>query len=342
LLLGIAQSALELGDYATARYYLRDLTRHYPENARVQQTQKALTLYSRPQLSIKSSKGRSSTEKGTRGDNDFQLETILRSAPFKDHYSVFLRTFNAEADFDDTVAKRRRLGIGSQYKTPDWQLTLELNQNQNQEQGHDVGVRLGGIRFLNDHWQLETEYESNSDDIPLQAHANAIDAKSLSVGIGFSRNESRKLGMDFSHLWLSDNNRRAIAQLSWFERWVSQSVYKLDTQLTLSGSRNSRRDVDYFNPRHDVSVDFLAINEWTVWRSNQSAQQRFKHRLTLGAGTYQQHRLGYKKTFNARYEQQWNLDSRRSLSYGIEYALHPYEGITDKRTAFFLELDWHF
>ena len=335
--LGITQTALQLGDYATARYYLTDLTHAYPENSAVQRTQKEFISRTHPRLSLSLGHERSSLGASTQGENGFQIESRLSSAVMNDHYQLFLRTLSAQSEFNDLTATRKRLGIGVRYKTSAQQLSVELNEDP--QQRNQLGFNVGSRWFLDDHWRIATTYESNSDKIPLQADAAGIKATSFGLGVNFSRDESQQIAMNISQLRFSDDNVRTEANISWSERWISEPEYKLGTQLRLSGSNNSHDQRDYFNPSHDLSLQLSVINEGNLWRS---PEQQLIHRLTLGTGIYQQQGFDDKTIVTAKYEHQWEFEPQRSLSYGIEYQQHPYDGITDKRTAFFLELDWWF
>ncbi len=334
---GIAQSSIELADYSTARTHIDRLTRHYPENYSVQRVERMLKAYLSPRLTVTSGFGTSKGGGGNRGDSDWEVDAIVDSGPIFNNYSLFARTFNAEASFEDDVATRRRMGIGLQYLNPSWKFAIEIDRNQTGRS--QTGVATRATWFVNDHWLLDAQFESNSNSIPVQAHGAGVEAKALATGLRFSSNESRNLGIDFSYLWLSDGNRRANIALDWFQRWMSGPVYKLDTKLSTSASNNSLKDTAYFNPQYDTSFDLLLINEWTLWRRD---LRSYKHLLSLGVGGYWQQDFGVKETTSVRYEHQWDIDVLRSLNFGVEYSRHPYDGVTSARTAFFLNFSWSF
>jgi len=186
---------------------------------------------------------------------------------------------------------------------------------------------------------LDGAYASKSDAIPLQAHAEGVRAKSLTLGGHFQTNESQQFALTLSRLQFSDGNRHSEAEVSWSEGWISEPHYKLGTQLTLSTMRNSRGDVSYFNPKKELSLGLDVINEGSLWRAD---QRSLRHRLILGAGFYEQQGQKREAIFGAKYEHQWDFSFNRSLLYGIEYQRHPYDGVNDERTGVFLSLDWRF
>jgi biofilm PGA synthesis protein PgaA len=335
--IGIADSALTTSDLYTARNHLDVLLGSYPENPLVQRAQKKFKHYSRPRLTMSSGTGNSTGGGGNRGEKDRQLSAILNFGSFHDNYSLFLRTFSNQADFGDNTSNRRRSGFGSQFVNHRWRLTAELDFDQTEFS--DVGAKLLVTWFKDDHWQFDVGFESNSNKIPLQAHASGIDAEALNLGLRYSHNESRRLESSFTQLWLSDGNRRVEIGFDWFERWISGPIYKLDTLFSVSRSTNSRRDAPYFNPRRGTSFDLLNVNEWNLWRRD---LRSFKHRVILGIGEYWQQGIGTESTHTLRYEHSWDLDGFRSLNYGVEHTRHPYDGVLSERTGFYFNFEWHF
>lgn len=335
---GIAQTAMQLGDYATARRYVDILATAYPENFTVQRAQRDLKAHMRPRLTVFSRIGNAKGGSGgNAGNNNWLMDATLDSGSVFGNYSIFARTYNARANFNGDVAFRQRVGIGGQYLSPTWKIRGELDNNPT---GPDeIGASLHTTWFANDRWQLNAQFDSNSNNVPLQAYSAGIKAKALSMGAKYTHNESRNLGVYLSQLWLSDGNQRSGAGFDWFERWISGPVYKLDTRFSVFASKNSLRDVAYFNPRLDTSLDLHMVNEWMLWRRDRFS---FSHRITLGIGSYWQQGFGIKETPNFRYEHQWNIDTLRSLNYGIEYSHHPFDGVVNKRKAIFLNFVHHF
>ncbi len=333
---GIAETAIALNDTQTAKHHLGGLVQYYPENREVQRINQLFHAYNQPLFTIASGWGSSPTGGGRRGNQNWQVDSLLYSGIFNQHWRVLAHAFNAEADFDEKVGRRGRLGIGLDYKSPLWQVSGEINQDQTRFDHY--GSSIGSSWTPDDHWLLNAKFESNSNNIPLQAAASGIRMCSLELGIGYNHNESRNLSAAVSNSWLSDNNNRIEASAGWQERWRSGPIYKLDTLLTISGSHNSLSNADYFNPQNDFSIDAQMINEWTLWRSY---QRSFKQRLVLGAGEYWQQGFASGMTSTLRYEQEVNLDPFRTLSYGVAYERHPFDGELNESTLAFLNLSWH-
>jgi biofilm PGA synthesis protein PgaA len=333
---GIAETAITINDYQTAKQQLDALNWNYPEDREVQRLQRFLHNYRQPLATVTSGWGSSPTGLGNRGSENWQVDTMLHSSLFKQNWRGFVHAFNAEANFVETAGIRRRIGVGLDYRSPVWRFSGEVNQDQTKLDHY--GVTLDTAWMPDDHWQLDFKFESNSNNIPLQASAANIRMRSAAFGINYNHNESRNLSANFGYSWLSDGNRRIEAGASWQERWWSGPVYKLDTILSMSGSDNSLTDAAYFNPRRDFSIVIQVINEWLLWRNY---ERNFKHRVVLAAGEYWQQGFASGMTSTIRYEQELNLDAYRSLNYGIAYERHPYDGQHNESTTAFLNLTWH-
>ena len=273
---GIAETAIALDDSQTAQHHLATLTRFYPENLEVQRLKKIFDAYRQPLLTVTSGWGESPTGGGRRGTENWQVDSMLHSPLFNDNWRIFSHTFNAEAKFTDATGRRQRLAIGADYRSPTWRVSGEVNQDQTKFD--DYGFSFNTTWIPNDHWLLDLEYESNSNNIPLQASAAGISMQSSKIGLNYIANESRSLDTSVSYSWLSDSNRRIEAGINWQERWLSGSVYKLDTILGVFASDNSLAGADYFNPRQDLSIDAQIRNEWTLWRDY---RRNFKNGLIL-------------------------------------------------------------
>lgn len=334
---GVAEAALTLHDAETTGAHLQVLAENYPESRAVQRVQRELDIYRRPVLKVTAETGRSPTGGGSKGNTDNVIDVTLYSAPLHDHWRVFAHSFNATADFDDETATRKRIGVGGEYRAPNWESSAELSQKQFALD--ESGVSLRGAWMPTDPWRFALEFDSRSNDIPLRASAAGIDAKALGIEVRYSQNESRKFSVNLAQLSFDDDNRRTQAAAAWTERWVSGPVYKLHTRLGLSASRNTLMDADYFNPQSDRSLELSAINEWTPWRRY---ERSFKHRVALDLGRYWQESFGAKFSSGLRYEHDWTLDSSRTLSYGVAYRRQPFDGVMDKRTVLFLNMTWHF
>jgi biofilm PGA synthesis protein PgaA len=333
---GIAETAIALHDSKTAKHQLNTLTQYYPENREVQRLQKLFAAYQQPLLTVTSGWGKSPTGGGNRGNQNWQVDTMLHSPLLNQHWRVFAHTFNAEADFKEVAGVRKRVGIGADYRSPDWQISGEINQDQTELNNYGFSLKVSWLP--DDHWGLDLALESNSNNIPLQASVAGISMQSVKLDMNYIANESRSLGASVGYSSFSDGNRRVEVGGNWQERWWSGPIYKLDTTVGVFSSDNSFADAVYFNPRRDYSIEAQINNEWTLWRDYQHS---FKNRLVLGAGEYWQQGFASGMTSIMRYEHEWNLDPFRTVSYGVAYERHPYDGATNETTSVFLNLTWH-
>jgi len=130
-----------------------------------------------------------------------------------------------------------------------------------------------------------------------------------------------------------------VLQGHWTERVIAGPVFTLQATAGAYTSRNSLEGAPYFNPRRDFSPSLELAGEWVQSRRYERA---FRHRLVADAGTYQQEGFGSGQVLGLRYEQDWQLDMRRAVRYGVGRTLHPYDGAQTSRNYAFFGLDWTF
>ena len=124
-----------------------------------------------------------------------------------------------------------------------------------------------------------------------------------------------------------------------FQRLYAAPHYLLDGYMELATSDNTRDDAPYFNPAHDRVVAATLVNDWILYRRYERV---FRHRLSGTLGNYAQSGFSDGRIWALTYEQQWNLDARSELNYGITRARHLYDGDVEYSTDLFANLEWRF
>lgn len=332
---GIAETALALDEPGIASARIDALAAHYPENRDVQRIAQQLRAYQWPQLEEEFSFGRSTTTRSNRGQQDWLADVRVHSPVFANHFRIFAHSFNASAEFETDTFSRVRLGIGAEFRSRAWLLSAELSHGPMQI----PGGTLRAAWLPSDHFKVDLDVDSNSNDIPLPASGTGVTAAAVRLGGSYIRNESLSLSAHFASAWYSDTNLHLAADADWTERWRSGAIYKLDTRVSISASRNTLTKVIYFNPLRDLSAEAQVINEWTLWRR---ARNSLRQRLIVGGGLYAQERYGVDATVTARCEHEWHFHPLRTLNYGALYERHPYDGVINHRVAFFVNSNWYF
>jgi hypothetical protein len=181
---------------------------------------------------------------------------------------------------------------------------------------------------------------SYSNDIPLRGRLNeGVEGADISLGVVYRFHELRNLFARVQAIDMSDGNERLSMSAGLFQRLKSTPDYKLDVNLGLYGSSNSRIDAPYFNPSSDLSVSVLFMNEWLLSRN---IKRDFLHRIGAGAGVYNQQGYGSDGLWSISYEHEWVVGDELVLRYGIVHGSHPYDGIQENRNVLTLMMDWKF
>lgn len=334
--IGLADTQLELKQYRVAESSIAALALEYPEDKGVQDLQRRWDIHNMRELTVDTSYGRGSG--GVLGNRDFALEALLYSAPFAYNYRAFARLYDAEADFDGVTGFRRRAGAGLEYRNQYFTLSGMVNQSTEGDANAGIGAALEWRP--DDFWSASVKADSSVDDIPLRARPSGVTAHGIDSEVFYRWNESAKARAGFGFQDFSDGNQRGTWNIGYQQRLVATPRYKLDADVSVSGSQNS--DIPaapYFNPRHDQSLDLTLTNEWLVWRRYRDV---FVNRLMLSAGDYAQRGFGSGAAWDVRYEQERDWEQRLTLRYGLGRSSHPYDGVNDQRNYLYLSLDWMF
>jgi biofilm PGA synthesis protein PgaA len=334
---GYADTLRELRDWRPAESAKQALVQEYPEDKQVQRVDRLWDIHQMRELRVEAGTGTSSGSAGPLGSHEHQIESWLYSAPYKYDWRGFLHQYDASASFNGGKGVRRRIGAGAEFRERDWRGSAEVSAGY--DDSTDVGLTLEGDWWLNDHWNFSLEGETTTNDIPLRGRVDGVRGWSVKAGATYRVSESRRFAIGVQGIDFNDGNEREILGASAFQRFITGPVFKLDGLLSLSTSRNSLDNANYFNPKSDFGADFTLIGEQRLWRRY---DRSFVHRLYLSAGIYQQQNFGSGPTRGIRYEHEWSFDDRMSLLYGAQRTLHPYDGQGEYANYYNLVLDWKF
>lgn len=335
--LGLAKARQEQQDFREAEQLVESAAAEYPENLHVQDAKRQWRVYyRRSELSVEADAGRS-TDTAPTGTNDRYLDVKLYSPPIAYDYRLFAHARSASADFPDGRVAYRRLGAGLEYRSGDARLLAEASQAW--DDTDQAALWLSGTWTPDDAWRLRADYETSSYDVPLQARKAGVDASRVSANAGFRVSESRDLTAGAEFFDFDDGNERSLAFARWFERWWSRPHYRLESIVELYGSRNTLDDAPYFNPSRDFSATLTVYNDWMPFRHY---LERFRHRLALAAGIYEQEGFDTGTITGIEYDHIWDWNYALYLRYGLGRWYHPYDGETTRRDHAFVNLNWRF
>jgi biofilm PGA synthesis protein PgaA len=328
----LANSHLDLRDWRLAESEIKPLANEYPENASVQDLERRWKLHNMRQLTIDGFTTNSSGS--TFGSSDHGLNAVLYSNPINYNYRAFVSTQYEHATFPEGSGNVVFPGVGLEYTDRDWRLTGAVSKASISQNGV-TGTFTADYR-LDDYWEFNSVLDINASQMPLRGlrtgtsgsliHANGVyrwsDLTQASAGVGYMK--------------MDDGNKRESVDATLDRRLITKPHYKLTTHLRAEASHNTEQNVVYFNPARDLELGAVLDNEWVLWRRY---ERSFGHRLQVGAGEYWQKNFGSDMTWMVSYEQQLRLDDRFELDYGVTRSRHPYDGINELATQYFVKLN---
>ncbi len=328
-----AGALLEMQDYRAAESALTLAQQVASEDGRVVRAGRLWKAHNMNELIVDGTYGQSGG--GPNGTEDFALESWLYSKPIAYNYRVFAHIYDAQAKFAGGTGERERAGVGLEYRSPWITATGELVHGNHDKTAAAVSLAI----TPDDNWTLRTEYETSSNQTPLQASLAGIDAHRVSAEVDWQANESRSAALSYDRMDFTDGNHRDTVQTHWTERVIAGPVYKLEVTGALYTSQNSHADAPYFNPGRDFSPTLEFANEWLQWRSY---TRDFRHRLIVSVGNYWQQGFATGTLYDVHYEQEWNADDRLTFRYGIGRNDHPYDGVQTTSNYAYSYLNWKF
>lgn len=276
------------------------------------------------------------------GEDETRPEVILRLE--NDDSDQGLREWRAEAEVSSRVAPRTRLyartllsrssdsqyaagdmnraGIGVRYRfDPQWRIRQEFSTDTR----HDgLGGSTTQLTFEpRDTWRFDLAYATYAEDIPLRARANDIQAKGLSFNAEYNSTD---------HVWywrgnlerqdFNDHNDRQSAFTTVGYAYSVKPRVEQRIYLEAYQSSNTRLDAPYFNPVEDRSLGI-------VHRTDIHYTSRYRRHddvIYLSAANYNQQGFGTHLKWGIKYEQIYDFDQRRHLSWAAGYQSNIYDG----------------
>lgn len=334
---GQGLTAIDLQEWRQANSLVLDLAARFPEAKSTDSLARRWAVHNKAELKVTANRGIASDSPVT-GSGDFNVDTVLYSAPLDFNWRVFGGGGYATGEFEEGTAHYRWLRTGLEWRTRDVTAELEVSSH-NYGYGTKPGARASGAYDFNDHWQVGGSAELRSRNTPLRALRSDISSNSLDAYVRWRANERREWTLSLSPSRFSDGNNRLTAVISGTERVYTSPTLKADVQMNIAASHNSIEDAPYFNPRSDLEVlptlnltHILYRRYETVW------EQRF----LLGAGLYAQ--KGYSPGgiaalgYGMRYQANDDFDIGATVT-GIS---RPYDGAREREVRIMLEMNLRF
>lgn len=337
---GHGESLLALNEFAQAKIISLQLTADYPENKGVQNLARKLEIHDRPFLKISTTIGKGGQLAGAESIFDAQLYSAPLTNSLGEEYRVFSHLSRSTGSIDrglptETSVPRTRIGVGLDYRVRDLEIEGEVNQAS--QNANKSGVAVQAVKYFSDYWRARVAVDSNVNDLSAAAYNANVTGRRVLAGVTWQLHESRSIDAEVSGTKFSDGNQRDVYGIAWTERWISGPIFKLDSVISFATSRNSARDVVYFNPISDREATVALLGEWRTWRRYRRSMVQ---QVQVYTGRYSQEGFNTGTTSGLQYGHLWSLDDEFSLGYGLGVSMHPYDGVREKRHYGYLTLNW--
>jgi biofilm PGA synthesis protein PgaA len=250
----------------------------------------------------------------------------------------FVRSYWEQAEVDAIHTEYQRLGVGLEHRIPRIG-TLRAELQQEWYQKKESSLILGGNWLLNDFWQLNAQWDTNSVDVPLRARVDGVSGWKGQLGVRYRAHEGASTGFYYAEQGQTDTNRRRTAALDGNYTLLQRPGLKGILGLEWAASDNSLRNTPYFNPIRDQTVQF----SWnTEWLQPMPLDRVFKQQLIVAAGWYAQQGFDAGAIGSISYQHDWRLSDVTDLRYGVAYIHRLFDGQVSQGPEANLNFNWRF
>jgi len=314
-----------------------DVIQRAPESVAAQQLERSRRIHHMSELRISGNQGIDS-DGPVSGSHDFGIHAALYSPPIDDNWRLFTGWGFNTGQFDEGKGINRDLSAGAEWRSRDLWLEAEV-ANRNYGHGNELGLRLSSWYDLNDQWRLGGSVARLSAETPLRALTNGISANGGNLWLRWQQNESRELRASVAPSHFSDGNNRLEYGLEGRQRLLAGARYRLDMNLTLSGSRNSQENVPYYNPKRDFTLLPSLTLDHTLYRHYQT---EWSQQFQAGAGSYWQRDYARKPITQLGYGQRVSWNGVLDAGAMLQFEKHPYDGKRERNIGVTFDLNYRF
>jgi poly-beta-1,6 N-acetyl-D-glucosamine export porin PgaA len=297
---------------------------------------RALTEQRAGGLSVESSRGQSDGV-DTRSSRDWRYEARLEAPRNAAGSRFFAQRIGQFGEFDGDALHAAYTTAGYAFNVYPAQLSLAVG---NGARLNDEPLVWSELDYaFTDHWSAELGVEINSDQTPLRALHDDVNADLYRLEARYRRDESGAGAFGLTLLDLEDDNLRRSVHGDWRERLYHHDAWRLEGEVSAAASRNDDVEASYFNPSRDASVNARLD---TTYSLPLGYRQAFDQVLSLGVGDYWQEDAGSAVTWEIGYVHRWSLEPEFTLEYGMSRRRAVFDGLPEYDTAITVGFDWRF
>ncbi|CAI2788104.1 Poly-beta-1,6-N-acetyl-D-glucosamine export protein precursor [Serratia ficaria] len=330
-------AAQELQEWRQLDMLADDAMRRAPESAAAQQLERQRRIHHLSELRISGNQGIDS-DGPISGSHDFGMHAALYSPPIDENWRLFTGWGFSTGQFEEGKGINRDLGAGAEWRSRGNWAEIEV-ANRNFGHGNQLGLRLSSWHDFNDQWRIGGSAARLSADTPLRAMANGISANGGNLWLRWQQNESRELRASVAPSRFSDGNNRLEYGVEGRQRLLSGARYRLDMNLTLAGSRNSRENTPYYNPQRDFTLLPSLTLDHSLYRHYQT---EWSQQIQAGAGGYWQQGYARKPITQLGYGQRVSWGGVLDAGAMLQFEKHPYDGKRERNISVTFDLNYRF
>lgn len=260
--------------------------------------------------------------------SEWLREARLSSPRSRAGWRAFVGTREAQAEYQGQDLRDRRHFIGASLQRGDWRVRGQLNRP-------DDGFSDEAGWALDVDWQpadrlsLSLGYAQAAYDLPLRGRAVGTVGDRWSLAARWQPSAQHAIRASLGSTDYSDGNRSETLGLGTSHRSSLGRRSTLTLEPALFASRQSRQDVPYFSPEHDLSVELGGALEQRLWLR---PGRRLAHALEFGFG--QQRQSGFDPDVTARlaYRLDWDVSPGTRLFLRIGRSRRAYDGVPEYQT----------
>ena len=331
-------AALTLQEWRQLDLLSDDVIQRYPESLQAQRLRRLRDVHRMAELRVSAYRGQGSGS-SVSGSRDLGIDTLIYSAPLRNHWRLFAGGGYVSGDFEEGRARHRWLRGGVEWRARNHSVEAELSNN-NFTHGNQLGVRLSGIHDIDDHWQYGWSAQRLSTDTPLRALNADVTADSLGGFLRWRANERREWRLSANLAHFSDDNDRLSLILEGSERLYSAPTWHADLGLELSGTHNSgTADVAYFNPESEFGV---LPSVQLSHRLSRRYQTVWSQEVQVGIGSNAQRGYGTEAVGLIGYGQRLRFDDRFDGGIAVSALSRAYDGEREHEVRVMFNVNYRF
>ncbi|MFI9654939.1 poly-beta-1,6 N-acetyl-D-glucosamine export porin PgaA [Guyparkeria sp. GHLCS8-2] len=325
--LGRAANARDLGHWDDWKTEVDALAADFPRDVRVRRHLEELDDRDRFSIESEVTVGRSrGGDALVSGSNDASWRTRLNSPWTESDWRAFVEHRRDSATYDEVDVRHDRVAVGLEWAADRKRGWIAAHRDRLGDAS--AGVAAGWSQWLNDHWQVGIEADSNSMETPLRAREADIEGWSASALVDWRASESLSAYANTGLLTLDDGNRRLSLGTGVTRRVSAGPHHVTDLGGDLYYQGNSEPGGPYYNPETLGSASVRVDHDWITWRRYDRA---FTQHFRAAAGMGYQADFGSDPTLELYYEHRWDINRRWAVRYGIGWNSTAYDGQQERR-----------